>query len=116
MDTRLSDLYWRCHQSFESLLAALNPPKRDIGDQLSHKDAESEFDKLRLWARNVGAMYSEEKHMLSLDYRLRESPFYRARIISFMTTLEENVWTALSLSLGFSGFLLDSCPIRLSWY
>jgi hypothetical protein len=45
-----------------------------------HEIVDSEFDKYKLWAANVGAMHSGEQYDLSLDYRLRESPFYRDRV------------------------------------
>jgi hypothetical protein len=80
MESKLSDLYHRCHVSFRLLVTALKSPKRDIGSQMPLRDAENEFDKFRLWAGNVGAIHSGDEYNISLDYRLRESPFYRDRV------------------------------------
>ena len=44
------------------------------------RDVESELDKLILWANNVGAVYSRDSNGLSLDYRLRNSPFYQEKV------------------------------------
>jgi len=44
------------------------------------KHVESELDKLILWANNVGAVCSGESYEFSLDYRLRDSPFYQERV------------------------------------
>jgi hypothetical protein len=80
MESSLSELYFSCLSSFRCLLSAALSPKRDIGDQLPSRDVDSELDKLTLWAKNVGIMHSGELYELSLDYRLRESPFYRERV------------------------------------
>ena len=47
---------------------------------MSPRDVESELDKLILWANNVGAIYSGKLYEISLDYRLRKSPFYQERV------------------------------------
>jgi hypothetical protein len=80
VSSHLFDLYTRCSLSFAALLTALDDSKRDFSGQLRRKDVESEFDKLKLWAKSVGAKHSGEKYRYSLDYRLRQSPFYRDRV------------------------------------
>jgi len=57
---------------------------------------ESELDKLILWANNVGAVYSGDSYEFSLDYRLRNSPFYQERVrvscvARFLTDLEHSL-------------------------
>ncbi|KAF2739421.1 hypothetical protein EJ04DRAFT_310934 [Polyplosphaeria fusca] len=89
MDISLSELYFRCHRSFQAALSAFGP--QEHGPDLSKRDVESEFDKFRLWAGNVGAMHTGQRYKLSLDYRLRESPFYRERVTSFLNTLDQKV-------------------------
>ena len=85
---QLADLYVSCHGSFQSLLSAVRSPKRYIGDQMPHRDVESELDKLILWASNVGAIHSGDSYEMSLDYRLRKSPFYQERVcLSLLSSL-----------------------------
>ena len=80
MASSLADLYASCYDSFQALLSAVRSPKRDIGDQMPPRDVESELDKLILWANNVGAIYSGDSYEISLDHRLRKSPFYQERV------------------------------------
>ena len=80
MASQLSNLYARCHASFESLLAALDAPKRDIDGQISCEEVVIELDRFKLWERSVVAKHSGAKHKYSLDYRLRKAPFYRGRV------------------------------------
>ena len=80
MDSRLADLYTSCYGSFRALLSAVRSPNRDIGDQMPPRDIESELDKFVIWSSNVGAIHSGESYEMSLDYRLRKSPFYQERV------------------------------------
>lgn len=77
----LADLHFRCCHAFGELLkASASPVHESRGTQISHEIVESEFDKYKLWAANVGAMHHGDRYEISLDYRLRESPFYRDRV------------------------------------
>jgi hypothetical protein len=76
----LSNLYARCHDSFQTLLATLNSPVSGLESQVSKDEVLAEFDKLQLWARSVGAKHSGKKYKYSLDYRLRKAPFYHDRV------------------------------------
>jgi hypothetical protein len=76
----LSNLYARCHDSFETLLATLSSPVSGLEGQVSKDEVLAEFDKLQLWARSVGAKHSGKKYKYSLDYRLRKAPFYHDRV------------------------------------
>ena len=79
----LSDLHDRCCRSFEDLLEALTSTTHAQAEpEMLHETIESEYDKYMLWAANVGAMHRGEYYDISLDYRLRESPFYRDRVCS----------------------------------
>jgi len=80
MDSGLATLYTSCYGSFQALLSAVRSPNRDIGDQMPPSIIESELDKFILWSNNVGAIYSGESCEISLDYRLRKSPFYKEKV------------------------------------
>jgi hypothetical protein len=80
MSSDLSNLYARCHESFESLLANLSSPVIGLEGQVSKDDVLAEFDKFKLWARSVGAKHSGGKYWYSLDYRLRKAHFYHDRV------------------------------------
>ena len=54
------------------LARAFNELKAELQTQTRFK-----FDRYRVWAENVGAAKSESNYGLSLDYRLREAPFYK---------------------------------------
>lgn len=77
----LSSLYAQCCSSFTARLSALDEPKRDVSVQMRRKDVDSEFGKLQLWGRSVGARHAGSRHHQSLDYRLRRSPFHRQRVL-----------------------------------
>jgi hypothetical protein len=80
MSSKLSDLYARCHGSFETLLATLGYPVNGLEGQVSKNEVLAEFDRFQLWARSVGAKHSGPKYKYSLDYRLRKAPFYHDRV------------------------------------
>jgi hypothetical protein len=84
MSSELSNLYTRCHDSFETLLATLSSltPVSGLEGQVSKDEVLAEFDKFQLWARSVGARHSGTKYKYSLDYRLRKAPFYHDRVSS----------------------------------
>ncbi|KAF2631800.1 hypothetical protein BU25DRAFT_197151 [Macroventuria anomochaeta] len=101
----LADLHYRCCHSFEKLLKAVASPVDETrGFQVSHEILESEFDKYKLWAANVGAMHHGDRYKLSLDHRLRESPFYQDRVTSFLTTLEQKVWISFDIKPSSAWF------------
>jgi len=91
MASRLADLYSSCHDAFQALLSAVRSPKRELGDQMPPRDVESELDKFILWADNVGAIHSGDSYEMSLDYRLRKSPFYQDRVcLSVIVPLDKD--------------------------
>jgi hypothetical protein len=80
MSSELSDVYSRCHDSFETLLETLSSPVSGLEGQVSKGEVLAEFDRFQLWARSVGAKHSGAKYKYSLDYRLRKAPFYHDRV------------------------------------
>lgn len=80
----------RCYRAFEELLDALQSPSRDYKDQLSTGEVEEEFQKYSIWAGSVGAAHSGKSYQISLDYRLRESSFFKETVSSSVT---DNPWS-----------------------
>lgn len=76
MTVYISDRHWQLARSFDELKADL-PASTSFNNQLSVRDISSNFDRYKLWAENVGAPQHGGNYKLSLDYRLREAPFYK---------------------------------------
>lgn len=76
MTVYISDRHGQLARSFDELRAELQTPTR-FKDELSVSEILNEFDRYRVWAENVGAAKSESNYSLSLEYRLREAPFYK---------------------------------------
>ena len=66
-----------CQNAFTELLKQLQVPLHDHADRFSLQEAADEFDRYKVWAANVGANHNGANSKLSLDYRLREAPFYK---------------------------------------
>lgn len=81
-ESLISDVHAQCFSSFETLISAIKKPVRDFRDQtpsmLEH--VQESFDKYNLWAGNVGAAHAGKRYQISLDYRLREAPFYKTQV------------------------------------
>jgi hypothetical protein len=90
MSSELSNLYVRCHDSFETLLATLSSPVGGLEGQVSKDEVLAEFDKFQLWARSVGVKHSGKKYNYSLDHRLRKAPFYHDRV-SCLSPYEDKI-------------------------
>lgn len=88
----------KCYNAFlkAASLFALN--EGQSGSTLP--DLSNEFDRYTLWCGNVGAAHHGLRYRVSLDYRLREAPFYRDRICKFLERLESLVSSYLFLSLS----------------
>ncbi|KAL1631839.1 hypothetical protein SLS56_004201 [Neofusicoccum ribis] len=65
-----------------------------------HENLQEEFDKYRLWAGNVGATHSGKTYQLSLDYRLREAPFYREQVSKLLEILTRQVGKTAEILRG----------------
>lgn len=76
MTVYISDRHWQLTRSFDELKVELQTPTC-FKYQLSISEILNEFDRFRVWAENVGAAKYGNNYSLSLDYRLREAPFYK---------------------------------------
>jgi len=88
MSLTIFECHDRCEGSFEGLILALTEPTRDFGDQLTLPSIKEEYGRFKVWRGNVGAQHPPIRR-ISLDYRLRESKFYRDKIIHHLLDLSE---------------------------
>jgi len=79
MHESIAQIHTHCVSIFIAFIGALSSSYR-WDDRNATQDA---FDKYRLWAGNVGAMHSGTRYESSLDYRLRESSFYKHQVSRF---------------------------------
>ena len=90
----------RCQNTFTELLNQLQGSSHAYAEDFPHHEAANEFDRYKVWAANVGANHSGANFKLSLDYRLREAPFYKDQVIKLLTRLEEVLTRALGLFMN----------------
>ena len=88
METSIADCHDNCEKSFEELILALQEPERDFGELLTLASIKEEYGRFKVWRGNVGAQHDPSRR-ISLDYRLRDSAFYRDKIIHHLTDLSE---------------------------
>jgi hypothetical protein len=88
MDLTIFECHDTCERCFEQLIDALQAPKRDFGDQLSLASIKEEYGRFKVWRGNVGAHHDSSRR-ISLDYRLRDSKFYREKIVHHLIDLSE---------------------------
>lgn len=86
MEQTIVECHNICESSFINLIDAMKTPKRHFGEQLSLAFVKEEYGRFKVWRGNVGAHHSVSRR-LSLDYRLRESKFYRDKIIRHLNDL-----------------------------
>ncbi|KAI5805712.1 hypothetical protein EDC01DRAFT_725289 [Geopyxis carbonaria] len=95
--TVIFEAHSECVESFSQLISTLelnqakNPQFKSSLD-----DALEEIDKYNLWAGNVGAIHSEARYTLSLDYRLREASFFRNQILKLLQSLNRTLLRTIS--------------------
>ncbi|KAH7393523.1 hypothetical protein BKA64DRAFT_89804 [Cadophora sp. MPI-SDFR-AT-0126] len=96
MEHSICSYYDGCRVSFKDLIATLQHPTRDFGDQIAEPTIRDEHGRFEVWAGNVGARHPP-KSRVSLDHRLRESSFYRERVVRLLKDLENTLQNATSL-------------------
>ncbi|XTI95441.1 hypothetical protein V2W45_1446474 [Cenococcum geophilum] len=88
----ISQHHVQCEKAFRAL------PDRTQAEASTFNDKDisiqDEFDRYMLWAGNVGASHSGNKYVLSLDYRLKEAPFYRDQVVKLLELLERHLHRA----------------------
>lgn len=87
----------RCRSSFEGLIDILKNPARDYGDQIPPKGVANEFSRFKVWAGSLGARQNPQRR-ISLDYRLRDSTYYRDRVVEFLDDLHASLQKGESLN------------------
>jgi hypothetical protein len=102
METSISECHDNCEKSFEDLILALQEPERDFGEQLTLASIKEDYGRFKVWRGNVGAQHDPSRR-ISLDYRLRDSTFFRDKIIHHLTDLSE----ALDQSKLLSKFIRE---------
>ena len=88
MELSIAEHHDHCEKSFEELIGALQVPERDFGEQLSLASIKEDYGRFKVWRGNVGA-HHDPSHRISLDYRLRDSVFYRNKIVRHLKDLSE---------------------------
>jgi hypothetical protein len=80
----IAEAHHSCVDAFERLIAAtlghMAGPRILNTHDLDKQAIQNAYDKYKLWAGNVGAMYHGQHWKKSLDYRLREASFYRIQV------------------------------------
>lgn len=74
-----------CLLKFSDLIEALN---RELDEHLDMtlEDVETQYDRLRIWAGNLGALQSGKS---SLDFRLLESTVMLNNVVKLLAKLED---------------------------
>lgn len=78
MESFISTHDQRCRRVFTKLLS----------DRAQHPKIRDQYDRYKIWAANVGANHMGLTYKKSLDYRLREAPRYRDRIVEVLNQIQ----------------------------
>ncbi|CVK98860.1 uncharacterized protein FMAN_08398 [Fusarium mangiferae] len=97
--TTISDCYIQCSGSFSRLIKSLGTSAGDINERIPLKGIVNEYSRFDVWAGSVGAKHVPHKR-ISLDYRLRDSSFYAARVVDILQRLNSTLNTAEDLIVG----------------
>ncbi|KAH6867876.1 hypothetical protein B0T10DRAFT_569217 [Thelonectria olida] len=79
----INNYYNHCHHSFNNLPAVAKNPVRSFGDELPLPSIINEYERFKMWSGSVGARHPPPRR-ISLDHRLRDSQFYRAKLIDML--------------------------------
>lgn len=90
MDT-IAARHRRCFGGFVHVISILRSPDHRYKEYISLSDASNEFDRYKLWSGNVGAAHDGSNYRISLDYRLKEAPFFKEQISSILSRLDQTV-------------------------
>lgn len=88
MELSIADCHNRCDNSFKELIDALQAPERDFGEKLTLASIREDYGRFKVWRGNTGA-HQNPSRRISLDYRLRDSKFYRDKIIRHLLDLTD---------------------------
>ena len=76
----ISRAHEACCWSFARFINALKDLDPYCSEQTTIQSVDNDFDRYKIWAINVGAMYHDSRYRLSLDHRLSEAPFYKSQV------------------------------------
>ncbi|KAE9375902.1 hypothetical protein N431DRAFT_481107 [Stipitochalara longipes BDJ] len=100
MDRLISTQHSKCYTSFQGLTDWLERQSFDFGEGErcgpARREVQEQLIKYRVWAGNVGAFHTGPRYRMSLDYRLREAPFYKDQILNLLDSLENTLRKAKS--------------------
>ncbi|ORY06155.1 hypothetical protein BCR34DRAFT_604318 [Clohesyomyces aquaticus] len=82
----IAQLHQDCVSKLEFLALSTTIPPHPDGIIL-----QDELDRYILWASNVGAHHHGVTYSLSLDYRLREAPFYQEQVLKLINLLHRHL-------------------------
>ncbi|KAF5232125.1 hypothetical protein FANTH_13122 [Fusarium anthophilum] len=97
--TTIRDCYIQCSGSFSRLIKSLGISTTDNNNRIPLKGIANEYSRFDIWAGSVGAKHAPHKR-ISLDYRLRDSSFYAARVVDILQRLDSTLNTAGDLIIG----------------
>ncbi|KAF5530648.1 serine threonine kinase [Fusarium mexicanum] len=97
--TTIRDCYIQCSGSFNRLIKRLGISTGDNNNRIPLKGIVNEYSRFDVWAGSVGAKHAPHKR-ISLDYRLRDSSFYAARVVDILQRLDITLSTASDLVVG----------------
>ncbi|PNP61392.1 hypothetical protein FNYG_13875 [Fusarium nygamai] len=97
--TTISHCYIQCSSSFSRVIKSLGTSTSDANDGIPLKGIANEYSRFDVWAGSVGAKHPPHKR-ISLDYRLRDSSFYAARVVDILQRLDSTLKTAEDLIIG----------------
>lgn len=80
VEQSIYECYVVCMLALEELVTNIQQSTDSTTVEVSLEEIRHESERYELWARNHGA--SQKKYTKSLDYRLRDSSFYRTRVSS----------------------------------
>jgi hypothetical protein len=101
MEQTIVECHDSCENSFKELIDAMKNPERDFGEQLSLASIKEEYGRFKVWRGNVGAHHDISRR-ISLDYRLRDSKFYRDKIIRHLNDLSAALDNCKSINFCLS--------------
>ncbi|KAF2867391.1 hypothetical protein BDV95DRAFT_598073 [Massariosphaeria phaeospora] len=93
----IAQAHYACVDAFVSLLNATlaHAPEQCT---LNVRAIQNTFDKYRLWSGNLGAMHSGQQWKISLDYRLRESSFYKVQVLRLLDHINNSIEAEVALA------------------
>jgi hypothetical protein len=84
--TTVSEQCRKCLMTLKSTLSALSDSEQERC--VSHKQVNEEYERLGLWAGNIGALHRQESP-LSMESRLKEASDVLSHVFELLDSLDE---------------------------